>query len=231
MMKSSMSKVDELREALKAKKDTKGKHLKQQAVIGTEAEPKAAASKIESAAEQTVGEVTTKLPPTEPSESAREAEDLLVNLRDAEEEAKQHYDKLLRVMAEFENFKKRVGREHDEKTKFANERLIVEILPVLDDLDRILDHIQQDAAQEVKTIAEAVLLVRKTLYNALQKFGLSEIVIEGAKFDPNLHEALSCIQSAEHEDDSIIALHRKGYKLEDRVIRATQVTVTKKSVT
>jgi len=191
-----MSKVDELREALKAKKEAETK---------VEAEAK-----------------------VEVRESAQEAEDLLGSLRAAEEEAKQHYDKLLRVMAEFENFKKRVAREHEEKSKYANEKLMLEILPAMDDLDRVLDHVPEDAAQEVKSIADGVGLVRRALFNALAKFGLSEIETMGKTFDPALHEAVSCVESNEHEENSIIAVHRKGYKLKDRVIRAAQVIVSKK---
>jgi len=190
-MEKPVSKVEELREALKAKKEAEAK--------------------------------TEKAP-----EPANEAEDVLASIRAAEEDAKQHYDKLLRVMAEFENFKKRVGREQEEKVKFANERLMLEILPALDDLDRVLDHVAEDASPEVKAIADGVGLVRRALYNALSKFGLSEIEALDKPFDPAMHEAVSCIEDNEREDNSIIAVHRKGYKLEDRVIRAAQVIVTKK---
>lgn len=189
-----MSKVDELREALKAKKEVK-----------VDAEPRDAAP-----------------------ESSREAEDLSANIKAAEEEAKKHYDKLLRVMAEFENFKKRVSREQEERTKFANENLITEILPALDDLDRVIDHVPEEAAPEVKAIADGVALIRRTLFNALAKFGLKEIEALNKPFDPALHEALSVIADNEKDDDTVAAIHRKGYKLGERVIRAAQVIVAKK---
>jgi len=220
-MKTTQSKVDELREALKAKKEAEAKLHKPAREGQSPPEPPRSTEGVQPKDQ-------VKSEGGEIAESAQEAEDLSVNLRAAEEEAKQHYDKLLRVMAEFENFKKRVAREHGEKTRYANERLILEILPVLDDLDRVLDHVPEDSSQEVGTLADGVLLVRKTFYNALQKFGLQEIVTEAEKFDPNLHEALTCIDSAEHDDGTIIAVNRKGYKLEDRVIRAAQVTVAKK---
>ncbi len=194
-MKKPTSKVDELRDALKAKKDAEAKARSEARVEG---------------------------------EAKVEAEDLSASIRAAEQEAKQHYDKLLRVMAEFENFKKRVSREHEEKSKYANEKLIVEILPVLDDFDRLTDHIPEDAPQDVKAIADGANLIRRTLFNALAKFGVGEIDAQGKEFDPQLHEAVSCITDNEHGDNHIIAVHRKGYKLEDRVIRAAQVVVTKK---
>jgi molecular chaperone GrpE len=225
MIKSSQSKVDELREALKAKKEVEAR---QKTGPSSQVMEERTESEGPPPGSVAAGEQRAKVSASEVSDSAREADDLSVNLRTAEEEAKQHYDKLLRMMAEFENFKKRVTREQEERTKFANEKLLVELLPVLDDLDRVLDHVPQDAASEVKALAEGVSLVRRTLSNVLKKFGLSEIDVTGMKFDPAMHEALSCIQSNEHEDDSIIAVHRKGYKLEDRVIRAAQVTVAKK---
>jgi molecular chaperone GrpE len=222
-MQPSKSKVEELREALKAKKEAEVKQKSQP-------QPPATAKEEPTEPEAgPAGEAPQKTSAAEPTESAREADDLSVNLRAAEEEAKQHYDKLLRMMAEFENFKKRVAREQEERIKFANEKLMVELLPILDDMDRFLDHIPEDAAPEVKALAEGVSLIRKTVSNALKKFGLAEIETAGMKFDPNLHEALFCIPSNEHEDGSIIEVHRKGYKLEDRVIRAAQVTVAKKS--
>jgi len=196
-----MSKVDELREVLKAKKE--------------------AETKVEASAEG--GSASGGK-----AEAGDGAEDIETCIRAAEQEAKEHYDKLLRVMAEFENFKKRVSREQDEKTKYANEKLILEILPVLDDFDRVLDHISEDGGQEVKAIADGAGLIRKTLFNAMVKFGLDEIDAQGRPFDPAVHEAVSTIQSDEHEDNTVVAVHRKGYKLYDRVIRAAQVIVSKK---
>lgn len=186
-----MSKVDELREALKAKKEAE---VKNEAKDGG-------------------------------------AEEVEASILAAEKEAKEHYDKLLRVMAEFENFKKRVTREHDERSKFANEKLILEVLPVLDDFDRMLDHVPEDATQDVRSIADGVGLIRRSLYNAMAKFGLEEIDAQGKPFDPAVHEAVSTIKSEEHDDNTVIAVHRKGYKLYERVIRAAQVIVSKKGDT
>lgn len=190
-MKKPASKVDELREALKAKK-------KAQEVPSLE------------------------------DKAERKEEDILKELHAAEEESKKHYDKLLRLMAEFENFKKRASKEQQEHVKFANEKLMKELLPALDDFDRVIDHIPEEKEASVKVIADGVGLVRKSLLNILKKFGLSEIEAQGKTFDPNLHEAVSVIEDKDKEDNTVVGVHRKGYKLDDRVIRAAQVIVSKK---
>lgn len=203
-MKKPTSKVEELREVLKAKKAA-GEKQKHAAPLAPETKP------------------------LQPAGEERVEEDILGELQAAEKEAKDHYEKLLRLMAEFENFKKRTSREQEEQAKYANEKLIKEILPVLDDFDRVLGHVSEEKEGGVKAIVEGVELVRKSLLNALHKFGLSEIEAAGKQFDPNLHEAVSCLKSDEHKDGYIVDVHRKGYKLADRVIRAAQVIVSKKS--
>lgn len=207
MIKKPTSKVEELREALKAKKEAGEKQKQFVPQAPAESKPAQAAGAGEERGE----------------------EDISSELQAAEQEAKGHYEKLLRLMAEFENFKKRTSREQEEQVKYANERLIKEILPVLDDFDRVLSHVSDEKESGVKAIVEGVELVRKSLLNALQKFNLSEIEASGKSFDPNLHEAISCVTNDEHEDGYIMEVHRKGYKLADRVIRAAQVIVSKKS--
>jgi molecular chaperone GrpE len=206
-MKKPASKVEELREALKAKKEAEEKQKH-----GVPQAPE-----------------TAKPPEPVQAGEERKEEDISGELQAAEKEARDHYEKLLRLMAEFENYKKRASREKEEHLKYANEKLIKEILPVLDDFDRLLSHVSNEKESDPKTIVEGVELIRRSLLNALQKFELSEIEAFGKQFDPNLHEAVSCVTSEEHEDGVVIEVHRKGYKLADRVIRAAQVVVSKKS--
>lgn len=154
-------------------------------------------------------------------------EELSEQIRAAEEEAKQHYDKLLRVMAEFENFKKRMGKEQEDLAKYSNEKLLSELLPSLDDLDRVLEHVPMDASEEVKNFADGVELARKTLGKTLEKFGLKEVAAQGEPFDPTHHEAIAAVESEAHEPGNVITVHRKGYWLFDRLLRPAMVTVSK----
>lgn len=153
--------------------------------------------------------------------------DLESQIQAAEEEARQHYDKLLRVMAEFENFKKRQLREREEFTKFSNEKVLSELLPALDDLDRVLEHVPMDASEDVKKFAEGVELARKSLGTTLGKFGLKEVKAQGEPFDPAHHEAIATVESESAEPGTVIAVHRKGYWLFDRLLRPAMVTVVK----
>ncbi len=164
-----------------------------------------------------------------PEQKIQEAagEDLGEQIRAAEEEAKQHYDKLLRVMAEFENFKKRMGREREELARFSNEKVLSELLPALDDLDRVLEHVPMNASEEVTKFADGVELARKSLGTTLEKFGLKEVAAQGETFDPTLHEAIAVVESEAHEPNTVMAVHRKGYLLFDRLLRPAMVTVAK----
>ena len=150
------------------------------------------------------------------------------DLEAAKKEAKEHYDKLLRVMAEFENFKRRSEKEMQERIKFANERLLNELIPLLDDLDRVLEHIPESGEEDVKNIALGVELLRKSLLSTLGKFDLKVIDTIGEPFDPSKHEAVSTVESDELDEDAVASVHRKGYFLGDRLLRPAMVSVVKK---
>jgi molecular chaperone GrpE len=177
------------------------------------------------------GEVRVKAEAKAEAEGAEEksADEITAQIAAAEEEAKGHYDKLLRVMAEFENFKKRMSREREELVRYGNEKLLADILPALDDLDRVLDHVPVEASEELRTFVDGVVLARKSLSSALAKFGLEEVKAEGEPFDPAVHEAIATIESEAQEPGSVIAVHRKGYRLNDRLLRPAMVTVAREN--
>jgi len=129
-------------------------------------------------------------------------------------------DRLLRVAADFDNYKKRAARERQEYVALANERLLKELLPVLDDLERALDAVGQ---HEEATVEEGVRLVHRSLAALLERNGVREISTEG-KFDPHVHEALLS-QPSEAEEDSVIDVVQKGYTLGDRVVRPARVVI------
>jgi len=164
---------------------------------------------------------------TKAGEKQKPGAKLEEQIKAAEEEAKNHYDKLLRVMAEFENFKKRMEREKSEHQQYSNEKVLGDMLPVLDDFDRVLEHIPKDHSSDVDNLAHGMELVQKNMLTALAKHGLHEIEALGAPFDPNVHEAVSTAAAEDVESDTVIEVHRKGYMLGDRLLRAAMVTVSK----
>jgi molecular chaperone GrpE len=137
-----------------------------------------------------------------------------------EKERDEHLDDLKRVAAEFENYRKRVARDQESLVARAHERLVKELLPVLDDLERALQAAEEH--QEAK-LEEGVRLVHRELEEALAKEGLVEIETNG-RFDPNVHEAL-LTQPSDKDDGAILEVLQKGYRLGDRVLRPARVVI------
>jgi molecular chaperone GrpE len=129
-------------------------------------------------------------------------------------------DQLKRVAADFDNYRKRAVRERAELTTLANERLVKELIPILDDLERALI---AAAEHEEATLEEGVRLVHRSLAHLLEREGLKEIATEG-QFDPHVHEALLS-QPSEHEEGAVIDVVQKGYKLGERVLRPARVVI------
>jgi molecular chaperone GrpE len=139
---------------------------------------------------------------------------------DAEDRAAALEDRLLRLAADFENYKKRAAREREEYVTHANERLVKELLPILDDLERALT---AAAEHEEAALEEGVALVHRALASLLERQGVKPISTEG-KFDPHVHEALLS-QPSEAEEGSVIDVVQKGYTLGDRVVRPARVVI------
>jgi molecular chaperone GrpE len=137
-----------------------------------------------------------------------------------ETERDEHLNDLKRVAAEFENYRKRVARDQESLVARAHERLVTELLPVLDDLERALAAAEE---HEEAKLEEGVRLVHRELAGALQREGLAEIETNG-RFDPHVHEALLS-QPSEAEEGSITEVVQKGYTLGDRVVRPARVVV------
>ena len=130
-------------------------------------------------------------------------------------------DAYLRLAADFDNFRKRVAREQADLSRRANERLLGELLPVIDDLERALE---AAAAHEEATLEEGVRLVHRSLSGLLERHGLSEIEADGP-FDPHVHEALLTRAAEGAEQGSVVQVLQKGYRLGDRVLRPARVIV------
>jgi molecular chaperone GrpE len=138
----------------------------------------------------------------------------------AEAKAQEHLDDLKRLAAEFENYKKRTAREQASLSARATERLVKELLPIVDDLERALEAAEE---HEEAKLEEGVRLVHRQLASVLEREGLAEIETDG-KFDPHVHEALLS-QPSEADEGSVIEVLQKGYRLGDRVIRPARVVV------
>jgi molecular chaperone GrpE len=147
--------------------------------------------------------------------------ELAKRLAEVERERDEYLDDLKRVAAEFENYRKRVARDRASLVTRAHERLVKELLPVLDDLERALEAASEH--EEVK-LEEGVRLVHRELEEALAKEGLVEIETNG-KFDPHVHEALLS-QPSDEDDGSILEVLQKGYRLGDRILRPARVVIS-----
>jgi molecular chaperone GrpE len=162
----------------------------------------------------------TEKTPTK-AELAKHCEDLEERAAQLEKERDEYLADLQRVAADFENYRKRVAREQENLAARALERLVKELLPVLDDMERALRAAEE---HEEATLEEGVRLVHRELEEALAKEGLTEIEANGT-FDPHVHEALLSQPSAA-EDGAIIEVLQKGYRLGDRVLRPARVVIS-----
>ena len=156
-----------------------------------------------------------------------EQANLTADLDKAREEAKELQDRLLRLAAEFENFKKRMQRERETAMKYAEEALLRELLPTLDNLERAME--QGRTATDAAGLLEGVEMTMAGLRNTLEKFGLQPLDGAGQPFDPNFHEALVMEASDTVPANTILQEFQKGYMFKDRLLRAAKVVVSKGS--
>jgi molecular chaperone GrpE len=136
-------------------------------------------------------------------------------------ERDEYLDLLQRLQADFENYRKRAARDQERLVAHAHERIIRELLPVLDDLERALDAAER---HEEAQLVEGVELVEKSLRKALEKEGLREIETDGP-FDPHVHEAVLAQPRDGAEPGSVVEVVQRGYRLGDRVVRPARVIV------
>lgn len=153
---------------------------------------------------------------------AEDVESLKQALAEEKARAENYLANWQRAQADFINYKKRTEQERSETVNFANSTLILNLLPVLDDLERALDSISEKLAG--LTWVDGIVLIYRKLKAMLEAYGLSEIKAVGEPFDPNLHEAVLYGQG---EQGKVIEELQKGYKLHDRVLRPTMVKVGK----
>ena len=157
--------------------------------------------------------------------SEKEIAALERDLEAARDEARQNHDRWLRERADLENLKKRAARERAETIRSANESILRDLLPIVDNLERAVEHAQSGGNGQ--PLVEGVGLVLKALLDVLEKHGVQPIDAKGAPFDPAHHEAMAHVESKEHEPNRVIEEHQRGYRLNDRLLRPALVSVAK----
>ena len=151
-------------------------------------------------------------------------EKLQAQLEEKTREAAEYFDKWLRLRAEMENFKKRMEREKAEYLKFGNESLLKALLPILDNLERAIDHGKN--AGNHSPLLEGVEMIRKEFAGLLERFGVKPVPTEGEAFDPEKHEAISQEES-ELEANRVVSAVQNGYFYHDRLLRPAKVVVSR----
>jgi len=146
------------------------------------------------------------------------------DLLDVKNELTEQKDKFVRLQAETDNFRKRLSREKEEFSQYANERLFKELLPIFDNFERALE----DPSSDIKSFKEGLEMILKQFSSFLEKEKVEPIEAIGKKFNPMIHEVLTSEESSENEENTIISQFVKGYTINNRVIRPSQVVISKK---
>ncbi|WP_407307192.1 nucleotide exchange factor GrpE [Desulfosporosinus sp. SB140] len=149
---------------------------------------------------------------------------LEAELKQAKEKSDETYDQLLRLQADFDNFRKRTLKEKTELIKYASEHLVSEMLPVLDNFERAVSSAQNNP--DFSAFSQGVEMILRQLQTALSKEGLKAMEAVGQPFDPNLHEAVLRVESDEHEENTVVEELQKGYYLKEKVLRPCMVKVS-----
>lgn len=159
------------------------------------------------------------------SGSEARIQELEAQLADAREEARQNHERWVRERADAENMKKRAARERADTVKFGTEQLLKELLPVVDNLERAVEHAR--GGGNGAPLVEGVALVLKALLEVLERQGVTRVEAKGAPFDPTQHEAMAQVETAEHEPNTVVEEYQRGYRLHERLLRPALVTVAK----
>lgn len=181
--------------------------------------------------EQQDPEVAEEIPASvelEGEETESEVETLKTELLQAQSEAKTHQEQYLRTLADMENLRKRTQREKEDLAKFANENILREILPVIDNLERAVEHAEQ--SENCDGLFEGVQMTLTQFSQLLEKFGVEPVDAVGQPFDPAFHQAMGQIESDEYPPNVVAQQMQKGYQLNKRLLRPAFVMLAKAPV-
>ena len=139
-------------------------------------------------------------------------------------------EQYVRLLADFDNYRKRTGRDSEESRKFANESLLAAFLPVLDNLDRALHHFekQQSTGADTNSLIEGVRLTQKQFAELLEKYHVTKVPTHGEVFDPNVHEAMGYSETSSVPEGTVVDVYQQGYRLHNRLLRPSLVTLARK---
>jgi molecular chaperone GrpE len=162
-----------------------------------------------------------------------DAEEQMISIPKAEYEqlqlsrnnAAEALEKMLRIRADFENSRKRLERDKTDFIKYANDQIISQLIPFVDDFKRAFA--AADQTKDFEVLHRGVEMILKHLIELLKQKGVTEIEAVGKKFDPAFHEAMLQVETDEHPENTIVEEFQKGYLLNDRVLRAAKVKVAK----
>lgn len=168
-------------------------------------------------------ETEAVMPVETPALTAEQIEELKAHAAKADE----NWDRYVRTMADFDNFKKRAARERQEAARFANESLIQKLIPVLDNFEMALAATQSGNNATAQSLTAGVTMIQQQLKAALVECGVEEVDATGKPFDPMMHEAVSQQESADVAEGNVLQQLRKGYKLRERLLRPATVIVAK----
>ncbi len=163
-----------------------------------------------------------------PAAESSPADDLRARLEAKEKEAAENHDRYLRAMAELDNYKKRAARDKEDAIKYGNEKLIKDILPILDSLDRAL-HQSSDLSvrNNFEAFQQGLELIHSQILGCLERHGVVKIAAKGEEFDPDRHQALLQVETQEMESNRVVDEYESGYTLHGRLLRPTKVSVSK----
>lgn len=184
---------------------------------GDAEEPEATPEQPEGAPDAVKGE-------GEADEQPATVEELEAEIERLEQALEEEHDRHLRAVAELQNFKRRAAREQAETARYASQDVLKQILPVMDNLQRVLEH-QAEAGTE--DFARGVELTVQEFFRVLEQVGVEVIEAEGERFDPSLHEAVAQVETDEVPEGTIVAVDAPGYRLHDRCLRPARVVVAR----
>lgn len=151
----------------------------------------------------------------------------LAELQTRAAKADEHWERLLRVTADFENFKKRAARERTEAAQFANAALLQKLIPILDNFEMAQAAAQTAQGDKLASLQTGIAMIQQQFKGALAEAGLEEVDASGKPFDPTFHEAVSQQETDSVPEGNVVQQIRKGYKLRERLLRPAAVIVAK----
>jgi molecular chaperone GrpE len=191
-------------------------------------EPGEAPAGMKTEAGATAGEQTTPSSGAE-RDADRPAgeEDWMSKLQEAERQVAENYDKYVRAVAELDNYRKRAIREKADAIRYGNETLLRDILPLVDNMDRALEHACN--SDDFEAFRKGLRMLQEQLLGCLQRHGVEPIETAGKAFDPNVHEAMMEVASEGHQDSTVVGEFERGYLLNGRLLRPAKVSVCKRT--